>query len=72
MSFRNCQTACLDTQKKQASYKERLQELKKELASLPDIGGTQYQDIAAYYQLASQYLDIRSVLTPHHSTILLT
>jgi len=50
----------LDTQKKQASYKERLQELKKELASLPDIGGTQYQDIAAYYQLASQYLDIRS------------
>ena len=48
-----------DTQKKQASYKERLEELKKELAGLPDIGGPQYQDIAAFYQLASQYLDIR-------------
>jgi hypothetical protein len=29
----------------------------------------QYQDIAAYYQLASQYLDIRSGLTTHHATI---
>jgi len=50
----------LDTQKKQASYKERLQELRKELGGLPDTGGLQYQDIANFYQLASQFLDIKS------------
>jgi hypothetical protein len=36
-----------------------LQELKKELTTLPDIAGAQYQDICHFYQLASQYLDIR-------------
>jgi len=49
----------LDTQKKQASHKERAAELKKELEVLPDISSGIYEEVTIFYKLCSEYLEQR-------------
>jgi len=49
----------LDTQKKQASHKERAAELKKELEVLPDISSGIYEEVTTFYKLCSEYLEQR-------------
>merc|ERR1719228_53933 len=49
----------LDTQKKQASHKERAEELKKELETLPDISSGTYEEVTSFYKFCSEYLELR-------------
>jgi len=49
----------LDTQKKQASHKERALELRKELDGLPDISSGIYEEVTIFYKLCSEYLELR-------------
>jgi len=49
----------LDTQKKQASHKERAAELKNELEVLPDISSGIYEEVTIFYKLCSEYLEQR-------------
>eukprot|EP00092_Neocalanus_flemingeri_P012872 GFUD01013868.1.p1 GENE.GFUD01013868.1~~GFUD01013868.1.p1 ORF type:complete len:1217 (-),score=318.10 GFUD01013868.1:148-3798(-) len=49
----------LDTQKKQETHKERGEELKKELETLPDISSGTYEEVTKFYKLCSEYLECR-------------
>jgi len=52
----------LDTQKKQAAYKERGDILRKELESLSDISSDSFAEIIQFYKYASEYLEKRSTI----------
>merc|ERR1719186_796515 len=54
----------LDTQKKQASHKERAEELKKELAEGGTVESGIYEEMMLFYKLTSEYLEIRCGVWP--------
>jgi len=46
----------LDTQKQQAGHKERAEQLRKELESLPDVSSPQFAEVTEVFKVGSEYM----------------
>jgi antiviral helicase SKI2 len=50
----------INSQKKQSHYKERVEQLKKEVEGMPPLTGALFQELERFYTLAAEYTELKS------------